>query len=419
LSSSNASAAGATLPGPLDGFRVVELAGLLTPYCGKMFSDLGAEVILVEPPMGSRLREEPPFLDGTPGPDRSLAFAYQNSGKKSVTLDIDTAQGQALFRSLAASADLVLESSRPGVLKQRGLDYAALSADNPGLVMTSVTAFGQDGPYSHHAYSDLTLLAMGGLLYLGGYPDSPPLRVYGNQAYNAASMFASVVSVTALYAVVMGGEGEHIDVSAQQCVALALESSVQMLELEGTVRKRYAGEQRQAGTGIFPTKDGYICVMASGISSNRFWNNTVKWLQEEKVPGADDLMAPEWQEIDYLSSAVAKERFGKIFLPFAAANSSDYLYQGGQKHRLPICPVCSPSQVLTNRQLLARNYFIKVDDPINGRALTMPGSPYSLPKSPWRIQGGPPRAGQHTAEVLAGLGVNAMELQSLAGTGVI
>lgn len=405
--------------GPLKGIRVIELGGVFTPYCGKMFSDLGAEVVLIEPPHGCPQRHEPPFLDNIPGAENSLTFTYYNSGKKSVTLDIESRQGQELFRLLAADADMLIESTQPGFLAALSLGYDRLADMNPRLVFTSITAFGQEGPYSKFAYSDLTLLALGGLLYLGGYPDSAPIRVYGNQALNASSLFAAVASIAAVYAVIMGGEAQHIDVSAQQCVALALESSAQILDLEGVVRKRFGGQQRQAGTGVFATTDGYVCVMASGISSPRFWNNTIGWLLEERVPGAEALQQPEWAGIDYLGSEEAKRRFGEIFLPFAASHTSEYLYQGGQRHRLPICPVCSPSQVLKNRQLRARDYFVNVQHGDSGRVLTMPGAPYKLHKSPWRLRGGPPRLGQHNIEILGRLGVTGNEVQALAGVGTI
>jgi len=405
--------------GALAGVRVVEVAGDFTPYCGKLFSDLGAEVILVEPPRGSRQRGEAPFLDGTPGIEASLAFAYHNSGKKSVTLDLATGEGRRWLRALAARSDILVESERPGTLAALGLGYATLAEANRKLVVTSVTAFGQEGPYARFAYSDLTLLALGGLLYLGGYPDSAPIRVYGNQAVNAASQFAAVASIAAYYAALCGGDGQHVDVSAQQCVVLALESSVQLLELEGSVRKRFAGEQRQAGTGVFPTADGYIYLMAAGIASNRFWNNTVNWLLEEKVAGAEALKAPEWAAQDYLASAEAKKRFAAIFNPFALAHNSEYLYQAGQRHRMPICPVCTPSQVLGNRQLLARGYFADVPHEASGRTLTMPGAPYRLTRSPWRLRAGPPRLGQHNAEVLGALGAGAKDLRALAGLGAI
>ena len=405
--------------GPLKGIRVLELGGVFTSYCGKLFSDLGAEVVLIEPPTGSAQRHEPPFVDNIPGVENSLTYTYYNCGKKSVTLDIECCQGQDLFRQLTADADLLIESTQPGFLAARGVDYDRLAAINPGLVFTGITAFGQEGPYAHFAYSDLTLLALGGLLYLGGYPDSAPIRVYGNQALNATSMFAAVVSISAVYAAIMGSKGQFIDVSAQQCVALALESSAQILDLEGTVRKRYAGQQRQAGTGVFATLDGFVCVMASGISSPRFWSNTIKWLLDERVAGADALQQPEWAEIDYLGSEDAKRRFGEIFVPFAASRTSEYLYQGGQRHRLPICPVCSPSQVLKNRQLLARDYFVNVQHGESGRVLTMPGAPYKLHQSPWRLQGGAPRLGQHNIEILGRLGVTADEVQALAGAGTI
>lgn len=415
----NAAKTASPAPAALAGVRVVELAGVFTPYCGKLFSDLGAEVIVVEPPGGSRQRREAPFVDDQPSAETSLTFSYHNSGKKSVTLDLQTEQGRQLLRQLAARADILIESEAPGTLAGVGLGYAELSKANARLVMTSTTAFGQQGPYAHFAYSDLTLLALGGLLYLGGYPDSAPMRVFGNQAVNAASMFSAVASISAYYSVLMGGAGQHIDVSAQQCVALALESSVQMLELEGTTRKRFAGEQRQAGTGVFATQDGYIYLMAAGIASNRFWNNTVKWLQTENVAGADALAQPEWAEQDYLASAEAKQRFEEIFLPFAAAHTSEYLYQAGQHHRMPICPVCTPAQVLQNRQLLSREYFVGVLHTASGRTLTMPGAPYKLTSSPWQLRAGPPRLGQHNLEVLGELGLGSSDVRALAGLGVI
>jgi benzylsuccinate CoA-transferase BbsE subunit len=413
------SAGAANAQGALAGVRVVELAGMLTPYCGKLFADLGAEVVLVEPPGGSRQRREPPFLDDRPGPETSLAFAYDNCGKKSVTLDLETQEGRRLLRLLVADADIFVESEPPGRLAGLGLGYPDLAAGNGRLVMTSVTAFGQDGPYAHYAYSDLTLLALGGLLYLGGYPDTAPIRVYGNQAVSAANLYAAVASISAYHGALMHGDGEHVDVSAQQCVTLALESSVPLLELEGTVRKRFAGEQRQAGTGVFPSSDGYIYLMAAGIASNRFWNNTVKWLQEEGVEGADELAQPKWAAQDYLASAEAKQRFGEIFLPFSRARTSEYLYRAGQRHRMPICPVCTPAQVLRNRQLASRGYFADVAHAASGRTLTMPGAPYKLAKSPWRLGGSPPMLGQHNGEVLGRVGVAAADLQALAGLGVI
>src|SRR5690606_31216975 len=154
------------------------------------------------------------------------------------------------------------------------------------LVYTSITPFGQTGPYTSFVADDLTLLALGGMLYLGGYADGIPVSAYGQQAYMAASVFAAVATRGALLTAEETGEGEHVDVSAQECVVMAMENAIQFFELEGTVRKRYGGQQRQAGSGVFPCKDGYFVLLAGGIAANRFWKRFLGWMADESVEGS-------------------------------------------------------------------------------------------------------------------------------------
>ena len=397
--------------GALKGLRVLDLSGPLGNYAGKLFGDLGADVVLVEPPEGSGLRHRPPFLGNQPGVENSLAFAYNNTSKRSITLDLARAEGQARLRRLVESADLLLETERPGVMNARGLGYAELAALRPSLVMLSITPFGQTGPYAQYEAEDIVALALGGMLSLGGYPDTAPMRVHGDQAILCASMYGAVAASISLWQAEATGQGEHIDVSMQESVVMALENAVQFYDLEGTVRKRWAGEQRFAGTGVYACRDGYVFLMAGGIGANRFWDRTLQWFADEGMVGVERLYGPEWQTVEHLGSDAAKQTFNEVYGPWAMQRSKAELYHGGQARKIPIAPVSSPADIVENRQLLSRGHFVDVQHAVARRVLRMPGAPYQLSATPWRIQRPAPRLGEHNDEVWA-------ELEMPRGNGV-
>ena len=408
-------------PSALAGLRVLDLSGLAGQYCGKQFADLGADVILVEPVTGSPVRRDGPFVDDRAHIEFSLPFAYFNAGKRGMAIDLDRSEGQRILRQLADGADLIIETEKPGTMNDRGLDHAALSMRNPTLVMTSVTPFGQTGPYAKYEAEDIVALALGGLLYLGGYPETSPIAAYGNQAYLAAAQFASVASLMALLSVDTGRErvGQHVDVSIQECVTMGLETAIQFYDLEKTVRKRASGEQIMAGVGVFDCADGQIYLMAGGIASTRFWENLVNWLVDEGVDSARQLLEPAWQSHDYLATPEAKTIFRGLFAPFAAKQTKAYLYQTGQSRRIPICPINTPLDILTSRQLEYRRFFVSQEHTPSGRMLTVPGAPYQLQETPWRQARPAPRLGEHTSEILAGLGYDAAARAALLKSGVI
>ena len=406
-------------PCALEGLRVLEIASPLTSYCGKMFADMGADVVLVESPGGSRLRRERPFITDVPGMERSLAFAYYNTSKRGITLDLDREEGCTLFRRLASDTDLLLEAEKPGMMSRRGLGYEDLARLNRQLVMTSITPFGQAGPYSQFEGEDLIALAMGGLLYLGGYPDAAPTRVYGEQAFLGASMYGAVAAMLALTEAEMTGEGQHVDVSMQECMVMAMENAVQFYDLEGAVRKRYAGEQRFAGTGVFECADGYIYMMAGGIGANKFWSYSLQWLVDEKVPGVERLRGEQWSEIDYLLTDEAKRIFAEVFGPWAKTKSKAELYHEGQRRHIPLAPINTPADILGSTQLAHREFFVRMPHPALAESMLMPGAPYKLSRTPWRIQHPAPRLGEHNAEVYGALGLAGSDLEHLAGAGVI
>jgi crotonobetainyl-CoA:carnitine CoA-transferase CaiB-like acyl-CoA transferase len=384
--------------GALEGIVVLDIAGGFGNYCGKLFADLGADVILVEPPGGAATRRMAPHRSGRNDAESSLVYQYQNTSKRGIVLDLDGAQGQDAFKQLVRHAHLVIEGERPGVMRGRGLDYPGLRQIRPSLVMASLTAFGQQGPYADWLAQDIVGLALGGMLYLGGYTDTEPMAVFGDQAIAATNVFAAVAALAALYDAEASGQGQHIDVSMQECVVMGMENAVQFYDLEGTIRKRTAGQQRLAGTGVFRCKDGYVYLMAGGIGANRFWSVTTQWLIDEGVQGAQALTDPCWTDQDFLSTDKAKAQFNGVFSGYALARTKRELQDMGRARRIPIAPIRDASDLEHDAQLAHRGYFVDAAAS-DGAPLRMPGAPYKMAATPWRLARPAPRLGQHTVEV--------------------
>jgi benzylsuccinate CoA-transferase BbsE subunit len=406
-------------PRALEGIRVLELAAPMTQYCGKMFAELGADVIFIEPPGGASVRCIPPYIADEPGSNRSLAFAYFNTSKRGITLNLHAEKGRALFHELAATADLIVESEKPGVLAALGCAYNDLAAKRRALVMTSITAFGQTGPYAQYEAEDLVGLAMGGFLYLGGYTDSPPIGPTSQQAFLGASMYGAVASMLALTQAESTGEGDHVDVSMQECMVMAMETAVQFYDLEGKVRKRHADVQRFAGTGVFECEDGHIYMMASGVGANKFWPLSLQWLVDERVPGVERLQGEEWNSVEYVGTDQAKSIFAEVFGSWARTRTKAYLYAEGQRRHIPLAAINTPADLMTSAQLAQREFFVGVSHPELSEPMIMPGAPYKLARTPWRLAGRAPSVGEHNAEVYAQLGLTGADIAALARQGVL
>lgn len=390
--------AGKSPPAALAGIRVLDMSAARNQYCGKLFSDMGADVILIEPPAGSDGRGIGPFFDSLPGSEVSIPFFYANTGKRSVVCDLDSEAGQVQFRKLAASADLIIETERPGVMARRGLGYDQLRAPRPSLVYVSITPFGQSGPCVDYAADDLTLLALGGMLHMGGYADGTPQAMYGEQAYNAGSQFAAVAALTAIIAAERTGSGDFIDVSIHESIVMGLENAAQFYDLERVVRPRAGGHGGVGGQ--LPCKDGYIYLMAGGVSGRKAWTNTVDWLIAAGIKDSSTLKEPRWFENDFRATRDAKEAFLKVFLPFSMRHTRQELYEAGKQARIPLAPVATPRDVFANRQLQFRKYFVDVWSEVAQRQIKIPGAPYHHSLTPWRVARSAPHLGQHTAELL-------------------
>lgn len=383
----------------LDGVTVTEIAGPYGQYAGKLLADHGADVTLVEPPDGARQRHAGPFIGGTAGPERSLTFSYMNTSKYGVTLDLDDPQARARLHTLAAAADVLIDGTgQMGYLSGHSLGYQDLAAANPALVYVSITPFGIDGPYAGYEATDLTLMAMGGLLSLGGYADAGPVRAYGDQALLAAGQFAAVATMLAVLEAEATGVGQLVDVSAQEAVSVAHENAVQYWDLQGVTRGRTGGDQRRAGVGVYPCRDGYVYMQATGLGE--FWEPLVSWLEAEGIEGGAGLRDPKWQDMTFAASTAGKSEFRAIFGALALHRDKAQLYEAARAVRLPLCPVNTPADVAASGHLRARGYFVEVEHPPTGSVLVMPGAPFLMSASPGAIRRPAPGLGQHNHDVL-------------------
>lgn len=406
------------VPAALEGLRVLDLSGPMGNYTGKLFADMGADVILVEPPGGTELRREPPFIDDVAGTERSLNFAYQNTSKRGICLNLDTASGQRMLRDLAATADLVIETAPPGWMKARALGYEDFARLRPQIVVASITSFGQTGPYAQLQATDLVGLALGGLLHMGGYRDAAPTQAHGDQAFKCAAMYGAVAAMLAVTEAELTGQGQHVDISMQESVTLALENAAQTYDLEGVVRQRPLGDQRFAGYGLFECKDGYIFLGSRGIGNSPAWSRSMQWFKDEGMEGADRLLGPEWSDLGYLKGDEAREVFGELFMNWARKHTKAWLYSEGQKRGIPLAPVSTPADLLANPQLQARGHFVEFTHPLLKQAAQMPGAPYVLSHTPWKVRRPAPALGEHTVEVLGEIGITKDEVSRLVSAGV-
>ena len=401
----------------LEGLRILDVSGPASAYTGRLFAGMGAEVILIEPPEGAAHRRQSPFIGNIPGIERSLTHQYLNAGKRGITLDLDTVDGREIFRKLAKTASAVIESEPVGKMKERGLDYDSLKSINPALVYTSITPFGSDGPYKDYAATDLTLLALGGLLCLGGYAEAEPTRAYGDQALLNGSQFGAIGTMLAIIDAEASGQGQYCDVSIQECVTMSMETAIQFYDLEGYVRRR-GGRQNAAGNGVYQCKDGEI-VLSAGAFSPR-WGALMEWMEKDGIGRAEELSEPQWQDRDWVASPEAIKKFSEIAGPWLLSKTKHELYEGGKSRSIPLVPISSPADIPESEQMKFRGFLETLPHASMPEVkMTMPGGPFKFSETPWKIEKAAPTLGSDTSAVLAEVGLSADDLARLASGGVI
>ncbi|HEY4226054.1 MAG TPA: CoA transferase [Pseudolysinimonas sp.] len=359
----------------LEGVRVVDLTDELGAYASRLLADLGADVTRVEPPGGSSTRRVEPLVE-VDGQTVSAFELFVNAGKRSVVLDPARAGDATLLDELIATADIVIESPAPV------LDAAHVAALKPDLCRVIITPYGMDRQPAWSTTDDLLVMASGGLLHLGGYPDLGPVAAYGGQSRFAASIFGAVAAMAGLLQRDLDGSATTYDVSAQECIAQALEDSAATYALTGRVRERQGDRPREAGSGIYPCRDGYVSMIAGRLGTARAWAALVGWLNESGTAGAEELLEPRWSTFDFRQSEEAIEAFGRIFGAFAAARGKQELYTEAQARMIALSPVSTVADILANPQLRARDFFVDVRE-ADGM-VTFPRAPYRMSATPVR-----------------------------------
>jgi CoA:oxalate CoA-transferase len=400
--------------GPLQGLKVLELGEFISaPYCGKLLADLGAEVVKVEAPgRGDSARAWGPFPGDVPHPEKSGLFLFLNTDKLGVTLDVRTGPGRDLFYRLAERADVLIESRPPAEMAKLGLDYANLARLNPSLVMTSITPFGQTGPYRDYRGCDLISAHTSGEAFgnpAEGVPDPEryaPLKGPMHAADFMTGLTAAVSTMPEVLASRVSGAGRHIDISAQEALASVLRQELAFYLCEGMSPTRRAGLKRRGGV-LYPCRDGFVCLWVGPHWPKLVaMMGTPDWTQAEMFHTQQG-RAAHMEDFDRLVSLWTKERTAAEIDRAAAA------------HGVPCSPVRSVKDVLADEQLAFREFFVEIDHPAAGR-LRYPGAPYKLSATPWRVRRPAPLLGQHNGEVFCRrLGYSEGEMAELKRAGTI
>ncbi len=388
----------------LEKFRVLDLTDERGLFCGKILADLGADVIKIEKPGGDTARRIGPFYKNIPDPEKSLYWFFYNLNKRSITLNIETAYGQELFKKLVKTSDFVIESFPPGYMDSLGLSYSDLRVINPRIITTSITPFGQTGPFKDYKASDIVVMAMGGLAYITGSPESCPVRISFPQAYLLASAHAAAATMIAHYYRQTTGGGQHVDVSAQACVAGILTNLVPLWQLDRAIVKRQGAFMVGRG-GMFKTrnlwrcKDGYVISGLGGGRAGAGSQPLVKWIDDEGG-------APEWfRTIDFASRDMAKEtqesqnRIEEVVAQYFMKHTKAELYEKARQAGFMLCPVSSCKDIIENTQLQARDYWVKVEHPELGDTISYPGAFIKASKTPCIIKRRAPLIGEHNQEI--------------------
>ena len=376
------------MPLALDDVRVLDISqGIAGPLCAKLLGDFGADVIKVEPPGGECGRRMPPFFQDDPHPEKSLFFLLVNLNKRGITLDLETPQGADIFRELSRRADVVVETFPPGYLASLGLDHASLERENPGLLMTSITPFGQSGPHSHYKGGEIVAYAMSGAMSISGTTDREPLKHGGFQAQYEGAFNGALATLFTLLLRDGTGAGQHVDVSIQEVVNSTMVINQPFYSWTGGVQ----GRRRPAGTmfgNVMPCKDGYFVGQAGGGAS---WDDIAEFYGREELK--DERFADPVQRI------VNGQALDEILVEAARDRTMAEMFKvASEQYRMLFGIVQTPADLARCEQLEAREFYQDVEHPVIGK-IKVPFRLWSMTESPACYRRPAPLLGEHNAEV--------------------
>jgi len=395
--------------GLLEGLAVLEVGRLVAaPYCAKLLADLGADVVKLEPPGGGDpARRRSPFPGDHPHPERSGLFLYLNTSKRSVTLDIGTEGGRGLFRRLVSQADVLIEDHAPAERESLGLDPTHLSRHNPRLVHTSITPFGESGPYrdfqTHHLNVYHSSPHTTFSVQSEGQPKRAPAKAGRYLAEYDAGLSAALGTLAAVLEATATGQGQHIEVSKQEAL-LCLER----VDIGRNINLPKPPPWRGSLAGLLHAKDGYVMVTPI---QNHQWQGLVRAMGN-----------PEWAQAEWCRTEAMRQEHRDEIQPrlqeWAAGLTRDEIYHRLQAEGTPAGPVWNVAEVLEWEQARAREFFVRIDHPDAGE-YTYPSMPYRFSGRGWQGTRAP-RLGEHNEEIYCGrLGYAPADLAFLTAAGVI
>jgi crotonobetainyl-CoA:carnitine CoA-transferase CaiB-like acyl-CoA transferase len=398
---------------PFSAIKVVECGqGISAAFGAKMLADIGAEVIKVEPPDGDLARRRGPYPDDKADPEKSGIFIYLNTNKRGVVADLTRPEGRELLAKLLADADVLIHNVPRSERAAQGLDSAALYAAHPKLIVTSISIFGDTGPYADWRGYELTVANAGGWAYLSPgaspYPEQPPLKCFGSQGDFQGGIHAATVTLAAYMNRLKTGKGQAIDVSEQECIAAMLEMNLTHWTYAHRETSRL-GSRLLGPWFIADCADGKIFALA---------------VEEEQWKRLVELMGnPEWAQEDLFKDRIARGQNQDALKALMGEWLSQWkvqdLYVEAQKRRIPFAPINTMRDLYESEHLAERNFFVTLDQPGVGK-VKLPGMPSIYNRTQWSLRRPAPRLGEHSEDVFCGeYGVARDRLSELHKAGVV
>ncbi len=399
----------------LGAFRILEIGDFISSaYAGRFLTGLGAEVIKVEPPCGDELRRFGPFPGDAPNPEKSGAFLYYHAGKLGVTLNPRAPTGRDLLLRLAAQVDGLVTNYPPTFWDELGVSYADLARENPGLVMVAISPFGWTGPYRDYKAYEITCWHGSGAAHrYMGEPGEQPLRGAFYQADHWGGANAAAAMLLAWHQRADTGRGQFVDVSETEALATLYVgyNNAAVFFHTGEVKSR-GGNRQQGGApaALLPCKDGFVYIFTPQVHM---------WEGLKRAMGDPDWAKDPLFQGTYAERGRYADEMYALMSDWLMEHTKQEIFMACQTNKAPCTPVSTMADLAQNEHLRARGYFVPLGRPETGE-FEMPGAPFKLPATPWRIERPAPLLGEHNAEVYCGrLGLSARDLAALRRCGVV
>lgn len=390
---------------PLDGIKIVDLTRAVSgPFCTMALSDMGADIVKIEPPEGDESRTWGPHVNG-----ESAFYMSINRGKKSMALNLKEKQAQDIVKKLVEDADVIIENYRPGVMDRLNLGYEVIKEINPKIIYASISGFGQTGPFKGKPAYDMIVQSMGGIVSITGTEAGEPVRVGPSISDLLSGLYAAYSIVTAVYARTKTGRGQRIDISMLDCIVSFLENAIARYFYSGKMPKPTG--TRHSGIAPFQAykvMDGSVVICAA---NQKLWGKVCQIMGTEHLEN-DERFCTNVKRVE--NTPILDEIFGPTFLSKTGGEWEKIYEEAG----VPCTMINNIGQVVINPQILAREMITERDHPIVGK-LKMTGTPIKMSDTPPAITTPPPFLGQHTDEILSSLlGFSEKDIASLKANGV-